>query len=58
MQLTGADADKLQPVFVTLDPARDTAAVLREYATAFDAAGVVAFSARASTLGESAASSH
>ena len=37
MQLMGADADKLQPVFVTLDPARDTAAVLREYVAAFDA---------------------
>lgn len=37
MQLMGADADQLQPVFVTLDPARDTAAVLREYAAAFDA---------------------
>ena len=37
MALMGADADKLQPVFVTVDPARDTAAVLREYAAAFDA---------------------
>jgi protein SCO1/2 len=37
MTLMGADADQLQPVFVTLDPARDTAAVLREYAAAFDA---------------------
>jgi cytochrome oxidase Cu insertion factor (SCO1/SenC/PrrC family) len=37
MALMGADADKLQPVFVTLDPARDTAAVLRNYVAAFDA---------------------
>jgi len=37
MALMGADADKLQPVFVTLDPARDTAALLRGYAAAFDA---------------------
>jgi len=37
MALMGADAEKLQPVFVTLDPARDTAAVLRDYAAAFDA---------------------
>jgi cytochrome oxidase Cu insertion factor (SCO1/SenC/PrrC family) len=37
MALMGADADKLQPVFVTLDPARDSAAVLREYVAAFDA---------------------
>lgn len=37
MALLGADADKLQPVFVTLDPARDTAALLRNYVAAFDA---------------------
>jgi protein SCO1/2 len=37
MALMGADAGQVQPVFVTLDPARDTAAVLREYAAAFDA---------------------
>jgi protein SCO1/2 len=37
MALMGADADKVQPVFVTLDPARDTAEVLREYVAAFDA---------------------
>lgn len=36
MALMGTDADKVQPVFVTLDPARDTAVVLREYAAAFD----------------------
>jgi protein SCO1/2 len=33
----GAQADAVQPVFVTLDPARDTPEVLREYAAAFDA---------------------
>jgi protein SCO1/2 len=32
----GAKADAVQPVFVTLDPARDTPEVLREYVTAFD----------------------
>ncbi|TRZ64326.1 MAG: SCO family protein [Rhodocyclaceae bacterium] len=37
MALMEADADQIQPVFVTLDPARDTAAVLREYTRAFDA---------------------
>jgi len=37
MALMGADAGEIQPLFVTLDPARDTAAVLREYAAAFDA---------------------
>lgn len=31
----GAAADEVQPVFVTLDPQRDTPAVLREYAAAF-----------------------
>ena len=36
MALMGADADRLQPVFVTLDPARDSAVLLREYAAAFD----------------------
>jgi len=36
MALMGADAEQLQPVFVTLDPARDTAAMLREYVAAFD----------------------
>jgi protein SCO1/2 len=37
MALMGADAEKVQPVFVTLDPARDSAVVLRAYAAAFDA---------------------
>jgi protein SCO1/2 len=31
----GAGADGVQPVFITLDPLRDTSAVLREYAAAF-----------------------
>jgi cytochrome oxidase Cu insertion factor (SCO1/SenC/PrrC family) len=31
----GSDGDQLQPVFVTLDPQRDTSAVLRAYATSF-----------------------
>ena len=31
----GAAADAVQPVFITLDPLRDSPAVLREYATAF-----------------------
>jgi protein SCO1/2 len=31
----GAAADEVQPLFVTLDPRRDTPAVLREYAAAF-----------------------
>ena len=32
----GADADKLQVVFVTLDPERDTAAILSQYVQGFD----------------------
>jgi protein SCO1/2 len=31
----GRDEDEVQPLFVTLDPQRDTPAVLREYAAAF-----------------------
>ena len=31
----GAEGDKLQPVFVTLDPERDTQEILRNYAAAF-----------------------
>jgi cytochrome oxidase Cu insertion factor (SCO1/SenC/PrrC family) len=31
----GAAADEVQPVFITLDPQRDSPAVLREYAAAF-----------------------
>jgi protein SCO1/2 len=33
----GADGAKVQPVFVTVDPERDTAAVLKEYVRAFGA---------------------
>ena len=32
----GADADKVQPVFVSIDSDRDTPAVLKEYLTSFD----------------------
>ena len=32
----GADADKLQPIFVTADPERDTIKVLKEYVGYFD----------------------
>jgi len=34
--LLGPDGDKLQVLFVTVDPERDTPEVLREYAQAFD----------------------
>lgn len=36
MKLLGADADKVQVLFVTLDPERDTPEVLSKYAPAFD----------------------
>ena len=35
-QQLGADGDKLQVVFVTVDPARDTPAVMKAYMEAFD----------------------
>ncbi len=35
-RLLGAAADRLQVIFVTVDPERDTAAVLKEYMAAFD----------------------
>ncbi|EIM94060.1 electron transport protein sco1/senc [Paraburkholderia hospita] len=34
--LLGKDGQKLQVLFVTVDPERDSPAILREYATAFD----------------------
>ena len=36
MKLLGADADRVQVLFVTIDPARDTAALLAQYVPAFD----------------------
>jgi protein SCO1/2 len=36
-QILGRDADKLQVIFVTLDPERDSAALLKNYTAAFDA---------------------
>jgi len=35
-RLLGADGDKLQAVFVTVDPARDTSELLKAYMTNFD----------------------
>ena len=35
-RLLGADGDKLQVIFVTVDPERDTPELLREYMAAFD----------------------
>ena len=36
MKRLGPDADKVQVVFVTVDPERDTAAVMKDYVTQFD----------------------
>ncbi|MGQ9723790.1 MAG: SCO family protein [Tepidimonas sp.] len=36
MQRLGPDADRVQLIFVTVDPERDTPALLREYLAAFD----------------------
>ena len=36
MQKLGPDAEKVQVLFITLDPPRDTAAVLAQYVPAFD----------------------
>ncbi len=35
-RILGADGDKLQGVFITVDPARDTAELLKAYMTNFD----------------------
>jgi len=36
MRILGPDADRVQVLFVTIDPERDTPALLREYVPAFD----------------------
>src|SRR5262245_15631137 len=36
MELLSGDAGKVQPLFITLDPERDTVAVMRDYVAAFD----------------------
>ncbi|WP_251369788.1 SCO family protein [Polynucleobacter sp. AP-Nino-20-G2] len=36
MELMGPQADKVQVLFVTVDPQRDTAAILKQYVPAFD----------------------
>ena len=36
LEKLGADADKLQPLFVTVDPQRDTREVMAEYLKSFD----------------------
>lgn len=36
LEKLGPDADKIQPVFVSIDPERDTPEVLKEYLSSFD----------------------
>jgi protein SCO1/2 len=36
MTLLGPQADKVQVLFITVDPDRDTAAILKQYVPAFD----------------------
>src|SRR4029077_20921149 len=36
MKKLGAEADKVQVLFVTVDPERDTPEILKQYVTAFD----------------------
>jgi protein SCO1/2 len=37
LELLGSEAQRLQPIFITIDPERDTREILREYTGAFDA---------------------
>lgn len=37
LDLLGGEAKRLQPIFITIDPERDTRDILREYTAAFDA---------------------
>jgi cytochrome oxidase Cu insertion factor (SCO1/SenC/PrrC family) len=50
LRLLGERAGEVQPLFVTLDPARDTPPVLREYATAFHPALIALRGSEADTL--------
>jgi protein SCO1/2 len=36
MELLGKDAERVQPLFITIDPERDTVGVMRDYLAAFD----------------------
>jgi protein SCO1 len=43
-QLDAATRARLQPIFVTVDPERDTPAVMKDYVGAFEGAGIVGLS--------------
>jgi cytochrome oxidase Cu insertion factor (SCO1/SenC/PrrC family) len=49
LRLLGERAGEVQPLFVTLDPARDTPPVLREYAAAFHPAWIALRGSEADT---------
>lgn len=50
MQALGPDSDKVQVVFITLDPERDTREVLAQYVPAFDARFLGMYGDAANTL--------
>ena len=50
LQKLGTEADKVQVLFVTLDPERDTAAVLSQYVPAYDARFLGLYGDAAATL--------
>lgn len=50
LNLLGSDADKVQVLFVTLDPARDTPEVLSKYAPAFNPSFLGLYGNEAATL--------
>jgi len=50
LKMLGPQAEGIQPVFITLDPARDTPQVLREYAPAFHPSFVALRGTEAETL--------
>ena len=50
MQKLGSDADKVQVLFITLDPERDTQKVLAQYVPAFDARFIGLYGDAATTL--------
>ena len=53
----GPDADRLRMVFVTIDPARDTPTLLKEYLSAFDPR-IVGLTGTAETIDEAAKAFH